>query len=60
MKYKDQLDFELLTGLINQFKEDKEFFIQKAIGWSLRQHSQLNPEGVKAFMKTSGLVGLAR
>ena len=59
LKYKDKLDFELLTSLIEEFKWNQEFFIQKAIGWSLRQHSKLDPEAVKTYLETSELKGLA-
>ncbi|MFT5779906.1 MAG: 3-methyladenine DNA glycosylase AlkD [Crocinitomicaceae bacterium] len=60
LKYKEKLDFELLVGLIDQFKGNKEFFIQKAIGWSLRQHSKFDPESVRDYLDQSGLVGLAK
>jgi 3-methyladenine DNA glycosylase AlkD len=60
LKYKDMLDFELLKRLIEQFKSNNEFFIQKAIGWSLRQHSKFDPESVKNYVEESGLVGLAK
>jgi len=46
--------------LINQFKSDKQFFIQKAIGWSLRQYSKYQPEAVRDFLQDSDLKGLAR
>ena len=59
LKYKEKLDFELLTSLIEEFQWNQEFFIQKAIGWSLRQHSKLDPESVKAYLETSELKGLA-
>ncbi|MDG1427336.1 MAG: DNA alkylation repair protein [Crocinitomicaceae bacterium] len=60
LKHKEAIDFKLLTDLIDQFKGDKEFFIQKAIGWSLRQHSRTNPNEVKSYLENSGLEGLAR
>lgn len=59
LKYKDKTDFQLLISLIEEFKWNKEFFIQKAIGWSLRQHSKLDPEGVKKYLTHSELKGLA-
>lgn len=59
LKYKEKLDFELLTGLIEEFKWNQEFFIQKAIGWSLRQHSKLAPEAVRNYLVESELKGLA-
>ena len=60
LKYKDEVDFELLKDLIIQYKDVKEFFIQKAIGWSLRQYSKYNPYAVKAFVTEAGLEGLAK
>ena len=60
LKYGNDTDFTLLMDLINQFKSDKEFFIQKAIGWSLRQYSKFQPEAVRDFLHDSNLKGLAR
>ncbi len=60
LKYKDTTDFLLLKELIIQFLPIKEFFIQKAIGWSLRQHSKFRPEEVRVFIHEINLKGLAR
>lgn len=60
LKYKDYVDFELLKSLIKQYQFTKEFFIQKAIGWSLRQYSKFNKEAVGSFVEEIGLQGLAR
>ncbi|MBL4861927.1 MAG: DNA alkylation repair protein [Crocinitomicaceae bacterium] len=60
LKYKDQVDFELLKSLIIQYQNVDEFFIQKAIGWSLRQYSKFNSEDAKEFVEEIGLTGLAR
>ncbi len=60
LKYKKETDFELLKSLIVQFQGNSEFFIQKAIGWSLRQYSKFNPEDVRAFVEEVGLEGLAK
>jgi 3-methyladenine DNA glycosylase AlkD len=60
LKYGNDTDFTLLIGLINQFKHEKEFFIQKAIGWSLRQYSKFQPEAVRDFLHDSDIKGLAR
>lgn len=59
LKYSEKTDFELLKSLIEEFKWNKEFFIQKAIGWSLRQHSKYDRDGVDAYLKTTDLKGLA-
>lgn len=60
LKYKNDVDFELLKSLIIQYKEVKEFFIQKAIGWSLRQYSKFNADAVRDFVEEIGLTGLAK
>jgi 3-methyladenine DNA glycosylase AlkD len=39
--------------------DSKEFFIQKAIGWALREYSKTNPESVKAFIEGNQLAPLS-
>lgn len=47
---KDKTNTELLEKIIvNNFGSD-EFFINKAIGWGLRDYSKINPEYVRAFI----------
>lgn len=50
LKYKEQTDFELLKSYIIPLSSSKEFFIQKAIGWALRQYSRTNPQAVENFV----------
>lgn len=59
LKYKNEVDTELLEELIHQYKSNNEFFIQKAIGWSLRQLSKTNPERVKSILINQEIKGLA-
>ena len=40
LKYKDEVDESLLFSLIKENNTDNEFFIRKAIGWSLRQYGK--------------------
>lgn len=48
---KENTDTELLEKiLVNNFGSD-EFFINKAIGWSLRDYSKTNPEWVRKFLE---------
>ena len=48
---KEKMNTELLEKiLVNNFGSD-EFFINKAIGWSLRDYSKTNPEWVRAFVE---------
>ncbi len=51
LKYKDQTNTELLFKNILILNPDKEFFIQKAIGWSLRELSKTNPDLVRQFLQ---------
>ena len=55
LKYNEKTDTEFLAQLILPHLESKEFFIQKAIGWSLRQVSKTNPEFVRAFIASHDL-----
>ena len=59
LKYKDKVDIPYLESLIIQLKGNKEFFIQKAIGWSLRQLSKYKPEEVVRILANNPIKGLA-
>jgi 3-methyladenine DNA glycosylase AlkD len=60
LKYKKATDEALLFDICLQFKGSNEFFIQKAIGWALREHAYLNPTSVKHFVEDSDLKPLSR
>ena len=47
---KDKTNTNLLEKIIINNFGSKEFFINKAIGWSLREYSKTNPEWVKKFI----------
>ena len=49
--YRDDTDFEKLKDYIYALEHKKEFFIQKAIGWALRQYSKSNPYEVEEFVE---------
>lgn len=51
LKYKDQTDEDQLFRFALLRAGDTEFFIRKAIGWSLRQHARLKPDAVLDFVK---------
>jgi len=53
LKYKDKVDEKLLFKLIQRRKHESEFFIRKAIGWSLRSYARVNPDAVKEFVKNN-------
>ena len=48
---KDKTNTELLATIIKNNFGQTEFFINKAIGWSLREYSKTNPQWVKDFIK---------
>ncbi len=60
LKYKDEVDTQLLSYGINSLLGSKEFFITKAIGWSLRQYSRCNPKWVKEFVNKTPLENLSK
>ena len=47
---KDLTDTDLLAEVICNNFGQTEFFINKAIGWSLRNYSKVNPDWVGAFI----------
>ncbi|MCH4072170.1 DNA alkylation repair protein [Pseudoramibacter sp.] len=49
---KDRTNPDLLAELIEMNLGSDEFFINKAIGWSLREYSKTNPDWVRDFLKT--------
>ena len=51
--YKKETDFDLLCELVKENLGSDEFFINKAIGWALRQYAHTNPASVKKFVKTT-------
>jgi 3-methyladenine DNA glycosylase AlkD len=58
--YKTDTDRALLFSLIEQNSESKEFFIQKAIGWALREYSKVEPKAVQGFVAKTPLAALSR
>ncbi len=49
---KNQTNTILLKQILCNNLNDTEFFINKAIGWSLRDYSKTNPEWVRQFIQT--------
>lgn len=50
-EYKEKTNTELLEIIICNNMGSSEFFINKAIGWSLRDYSKVNPGWVKEFLE---------
>ena len=53
--YKSDTDFDLLCEIICENLGSQEFFINKAIGWSLRQYTRVDPQGVRKFVAETPL-----
>lgn len=58
--YKEETDFPLLCDIIRENLSSQEFFINKAIGWALRQYARTDPKAVKKFVKATPLHPLSR
>ncbi len=52
LSYKDATDSKRLFTYCKQRMHEKDFFIRKAIGWSLRQYARTNPEAIRLFIET--------
>ena len=59
LSYKEKTNFEILISECEKHKHSNEFFIQKAIGWALRDYSRFNPTGVKAYVNSTNLKPLS-
>lgn len=51
LKYKEKTDVDLLEKIICANFGSGEFFIDKAIGWILREYSKVNPGWVRGFIR---------
>jgi len=60
LKFKDKTNVELLEMSILPHIESNEFFIQKSIGWALRQYSKTNPTYVIDFVNKHSLKPLSK
>ena len=60
LDYKEKTNFDLLKAECDKHKHSKEFFIQKAIGWALRDYSRYNPQGVLEYVEMANLKPLSK
>jgi 3-methyladenine DNA glycosylase AlkD len=51
---KDERDPERMLGWAARLAEDRQWFIQKAVGWWLRELSKRDPKRVRRFLKDHG------
>lgn len=47
--WRDKVDAQLLFKYALALSHEKEFFIQKAIGWALRDYARHDPEAIRTF-----------
>jgi 3-methyladenine DNA glycosylase AlkD len=52
LTYKYATDFDLLCEMILYRVRSREFFVQKAQGWALRQYSKYHADAVTGFVET--------
>ncbi len=60
LKWKNNLDVDLLSSVIKNLSGSKEFFINKSIGWVLREYSRTNPHWVNDFVSNHKLDHLSK
>lgn len=58
--YKQKTNSEILFSECRKHSHSTAFFIQKAIGWALREYGKTNPESVKTFVNQTNLKPLSR
>ena len=51
LSLKEKVDKQVLERILVNNLGDSEFFINKAIGWALRDYSKFNPEWVREFIE---------
>ncbi|NQX93270.1 MAG: DNA alkylation repair protein [Flavobacteriales bacterium] len=59
LKFKGELDWDLLSRCVHHLEGSNEFFINKAIGWILRQSSRHQPDKVREFIQNHQLSKLS-
>jgi 3-methyladenine DNA glycosylase AlkD len=51
LRFKEHTDIDLLYRCIEPSLSSNEFFLQKAIGWALRQYAWTNPNEIKRYAR---------
>lgn len=60
LRYRARTDTDRMFRYIRQVADTREFFLQKAAGWALRQHAKTDPAIVAGFLETTTLPALTR
>lgn len=53
LKMKEDVDFPYLFEVIKRATGTSEFFINKAIGWILREHGKRHPDRIREFIRAN-------
>lgn len=59
LKFKEETDKEFLSKAIINNSNTAEFFVNKAIGWALREYSKTDKDWVKNFINNNKLSNLS-
>ena len=60
IEYKKDLNTKLLTYIIKNLSNTDDFFINKSIGWILREYSKTNSIWVRKFVHKTKLKSLSK
>ena len=60
LKYKKQTNEKFLSEIVLKHANSNEFFIQKAIGWMLREYAKTNPAFIQQFVGENELKPLSK
>ena len=60
LRRKNSTDYNILSAHILAHSQSNEFFIQKAIGWALREYAKINTKWVQDFVATHELKPLSK
>lgn len=53
LKQKEEVDFKCMFATILRLNHTKEFFLNKAIGWLLREYSKKHPQLIEDFIEVN-------
>lgn len=60
LRYRKNMDLEVVNRNIQLLKKSEEFFVQKAIGWILRDYAHDDPEWVRSYVAEVDLKPLSK
>jgi 3-methyladenine DNA glycosylase AlkD len=60
LKYKANTDKDMLHEILATYASSDEFFLQKAIGWALREYAKTNPDWVRKTLATGNWKSLSK